>query len=186
MSSWKDTGALATQSGGTGFITHPAGSLLYGTSDAGQNGLAHLLTGSAGQLLVAGPAWSDLSWVDIAFNAANFTADAGSWTLDVSGDQVALYYWRPSPKWLGLWWTIGSSTISSSLATYLKIALPLGLTIARRFDNDCILINAGSTHGQAVGVATEGFLRIYNAANTTLTAGTDNVTTAGAVLLPTN
>lgn len=60
MATWKDTGALASISGGTGYTTYAGGDLLYGTGETGPNGLARLPVQVAGYLLGSdgsAPAW---------------------------------------------------------------------------------------------------------------------------------
>lgn len=61
MADWKDTGALTTGSGGTGFTTHPGGSVLVGTGGVGPNGLSQLAPGSSGAVLLSdgsNPIWT--------------------------------------------------------------------------------------------------------------------------------
>lgn len=60
MATWKDTGALGTISGGTGFTTYAGGDILYGTGEIGPNGLGVLPIQAAGFLLSStgsAPAW---------------------------------------------------------------------------------------------------------------------------------
>jgi len=66
-------------------------------------------------------------FVDVPFDAGNFTANnGGTWTL-VSGDQVKFYYLRMGPKIVRFYFHIDTSSVTaggSPAPTQLRIAIP--------------------------------------------------------------
>lgn len=163
MPRYKDNGAIDTRSGGTGFITHAGGVLLYGTGDVGPNGLAQLTIGGAGQMLRSSgsvPFWHDGGWNDITFNAGNFNSDVGTWVVG-SSDQVTYAYARDFNREIKLMFTIGQSTITGT-PNYLAIAMPLGLVITKTLSYVIRTYNSGIWNtGIAVPVAGESRVRLY-------------------------
>lgn len=85
-------------------------------------------------------------WTDVAYNAANFTASAGTWTVD-SGDQTT-YAYTLVGKTMTVAFFISGTDVSS--AASLRIAIPGGLTAAKAMRNPIQVIDAAT---YAVGFA---------------------------------
>lgn len=67
--------------------------------------------------------------IDVAFNAANFTASAGVWTL-TEPDQVAFAYRQNGGSTVSVWFTLNATTVSAA-PNLLFVAIPGGFTAAR-------------------------------------------------------
>jgi hypothetical protein len=80
-------------------------------------------------------------YVPIAYNAANFAANTGTWTVD-SADQVTLGY-SVVGKTLTLFFQIDNTDVSSA-TTGLLILLPAGYTCAARTQNIVQVADAGA------------------------------------------
>lgn len=120
-------------------------------------------------------------WTNVAFNAANFTASAGNWTVD-AGDQITLRYTLIG-KTMIVAFTIAGTDVSAA-PTQLRIAIPGGLTAAQRMDATCTIVNAGAAAEQgqifvAAAGTTINIERNGGAAFTT-TAG-DNTNVVGQI-----
>lgn len=122
----------------------------------------------------------------VSFSGGNFTADAGTWTVD-SGDVNANTYVKLSKL---LVWSLSLSTTSVSVATptYLKVALPAGTTIDKRTDGAFVYSSNGGAQaaGLWVAIAGEAFVRLYrDHASTVWAIGANNTEVRATVLLTT-
>src|SRR5690606_17792274 len=79
-------------------------------------------------------------WVDMPFDAGNFTTDTGTWTV-AEADQNTYAYQIDGNK-MTVSFDIRTSTVASS-PTQLRIAVPGGRTIARTMQNRVLALNAG-------------------------------------------
>lgn len=121
------------------------------------------------------------TWIDIPFDAANFTASAGTWTL-TSGDQIVLRYKiDENTFYLNFFLT---TTSVSNLGALLRITLPNGYTVnasAGTFQYHRAVDNGGVAVLALAAVAGGGtFIELYAtiaatgftiAANTTQVVG---------------
>jgi hypothetical protein len=119
------TGTLAMINGGTGLATTTAyGLIAAGTTATGT--FQNAGTGSANQLYVSGGSaalgsWQGGAWTTPTYAAGNFTASAGTWTVD-AGD-VTTYRYLQIGKTMVVAFTILTSTTSTT-PNALKIAIP--------------------------------------------------------------
>jgi len=90
-------------------------------------------------------------WTAVAYNSANYTASAGTWTVD-SGDQVT-YSYTLVGKTLTLVFFIQTTDVSSAAA--LRIAIPDGYTAAKATRNPCQIFDAG-TVGEGLAYVAAG------------------------------
>jgi hypothetical protein len=86
-------------------------------------------------------------WTAVAYSAANFTTNAGTWTVD-SGDQTLLAY-RLSGKTLTLKFTLINTTVSGSPAE-LRITLPAGAVVALGSQYGPFNYFDGAVHGLGI------------------------------------
>jgi hypothetical protein len=102
-------------------------------------------------------------WVPIAYNAANFTANVGSWT--VTAGMQNLFIYRLWGKSLSIKFSVINATVSGSPAE-LRIALPTGISIL--LGNQYCPFNYfdGAAHGIGAINVTAGatFLRLQREA----------------------
>lgn len=119
-------------------------------------------------------------WTAVAYNAANFTASSGTWTVD-SGDQVT-YAYAIVGKAITVSFTIVGTDVSATPAE-LRIAIPGGFTAARRMDSAVWLVNAGTREvGQAIVDAAGTYIRfLRSAAGNFSTTAADDTTVAGQI-----
>lgn len=118
------------------------------------------------------------AWQSVAFNAANFTANAGAtWGL-TSGDQVT-FAWDQVRKTVHLGINLNTTSITVATPTILSVALPF--TPAKAMAAFCYLNDNGTPRAGimyvAAGVATLNIQRLDGgafalAANTTQISGT--------------
>lgn len=84
-------------------------------------------TGGAGSVSTSGVSQPCVGeFIDIAFNAGNFTANnGGAWTL-VSGDQIAFYYLHMGPSVVRIYFHFATTSVSggSPAPTELRVAIP--------------------------------------------------------------
>lgn len=80
-------------------------------------------------------------WTTPAYNAANFTASAGTWTVD-SGD-VTTYAYTLVGKTMTVMFAISTTDVSAAPAQLL-IAIPGGFTAAKATRNPINVIDAGA------------------------------------------
>jgi hypothetical protein len=104
---------------------------------------------------IPGPAGGD--WVDIPFNAANFTADTGSWTVAAGNVVTHAYMVIGKTLWLTVW--VSPSNVAGS-PTVLRIALPPGMVVARYTASPIIIADAAAGATLAYAVAAVGATRI--------------------------
>ncbi len=120
-------------------------------------------------------------WATVAYNAANFTADSGNWTVDDADEVVSVI--RIDDTMI-VSFNIIASDISATPAE-LRIAIPGGLNAVRRADTTCLIVNAGGVTevGQvrvSAGEAVIKINRIAGAGNFSTTAA-DNTTVVGQI-----
>jgi hypothetical protein len=129
-------------------------------------------------------------WTSVSFNAADYSADTGTWVV-ASGDLTVDTAYTFVGKTLVLSFAVVTTTTTGS-PNYLKIALPSGLTVAtgRRADSVCLTYAPDGTTfeaGKINAMAGESFIRLYrypsfaafpNVTNTLLIQGTAMVPVA--------
>ncbi len=119
-------------------------------------------------------------WTAVAHAAGNFTASAGSWTVD-SGDQ-SLYRYTLVGKTMTLAWAIINTDVSA--ASVLHLAIPDGFTAAATIDGTYLARDAGGAAVFATcrTVSGQGYIELFPTPGTggtwTITAA-DNTTVVG-------
>ena len=100
------------------------------------------------------------AWTTPSYNAGDFTASAGTWTVD-SGD-VITYAYTTVHKLMTVAFEIHTTDVSATPVT-LRIAVPGGATIAKQMRNVITVINAGAaaTSGNVVAIAGTTYLSCY-------------------------
>lgn len=94
------------------------------------------------------------AWTSVAYSAGNFTASAGSWTVDV-GDQLVYAYIKHGKK-MTVAFEINTTDVTASPAT-LFLAIPGGFVSAKQISVPILAINAGSVISTALAqVAASG------------------------------
>lgn len=105
------------------------------------------------------------AWITPAYLAANFTANAGTWTVD-SGD-VTTYQYVLRGRTLTLAFYLDTTTTSGGMGADLRVAIPAGLIAAKTSQNP---IQTGDNNASAIGLGVAGValafitLRLVNAA----------------------
>ncbi len=98
--------------------------------------------------------------IAVAYAGGDYTADAGTWTVD-SGDLIT-YDYTVIGKRLKIDLTINSSSISSAAATRMQATIPNGYTYVKDARDPCFVFNGGtSTTGMARATAAATQLFIY-------------------------
>lgn len=87
------------------------------------------------------------AWTSVSFNAGDFTAQSGNWTL-ASGDQSVFAY-SVSGKTMTVSFTFLTTTVSAT-PTYLRVVIPGSYTAAKSLVN---LIGVNENVGQSIGFA---------------------------------
>jgi hypothetical protein len=102
-------------------------------------------------------------WIDVTYDAGNFTTDAGTWTVD-GADQVTYCYHIDGNK-MTVSFEIHQTDVGAG-PTQLRIAVPAGRVIARTTRNVMQYIDAGAAAAFGVVVAPAGttYLQCFNAA----------------------
>lgn len=104
-------------------------------------------------------------WTNVAFDAANFTAESGNWTLQ-EADQVAFKY-MIIDKTMFVTMQLESSTISATTA-YLLVKVPASKTIAQNSRSVALQTSPDQSTfsaGLIVAVAGQTSFRLYKTAN---------------------
>lgn len=119
-------------------------------------------------------------WTAVAYNAANFTASSGNWTVD-AGDQL-VYKYTLVGKTMTLAWSIANTDVSAG--SILRLAIPGGFTAASNASG----VHEARDSGAAAVLATcraasgQAYIELYPSAGTagtwTITAA-DNTTSLG-------
>jgi hypothetical protein len=86
------------------------------------------------------------SWITVPYNAANFTASSGTWTV-TAGNQGMFRYTILGGKTVVLNISIGGSTISGATPVRLKITLPAAIQSAVFFGGFMPMFYAITTSG---------------------------------------
>jgi hypothetical protein len=105
------------------------------------------------------------TWTTVSFNAADFTASAGTWTVD-SAD-VTSFAWSIVNKQMTVEFAVDATDVSATPA-FLQILIPGGYTSARLVYNQCYVKDAASS-------AVAGTVQV-NAADTKIYIGLTNGT----------
>lgn len=92
-------------------------------------------------------------WISVTYNASNFTASTGTWTVE-SGDQIVFKYTLIGKTMIVSIELFGTS-LSASPAS-LNIAIPGGFTAKVNTRNACQMIDAGTGIGGFLNVAAGG------------------------------
>jgi hypothetical protein len=119
-------------------------------------------------------------WTTVAYNAANFTADSGNWTVDDADETVSVV--RVDDTMI-VSFRVLTSDVSATPAD-LMIAIPGGLTAVRAVNTTCIIVNAGgaSEAGQVRVNAGETVIRISRLGGAAFsTTAADNTTVVGQI-----
>jgi hypothetical protein len=117
--------------------------------------------------------------IPVAFNAANFTGDTGTWTL-TSGDHIALVC-SLEGRHMTVAFQLQTTSVSGS-PNYLKIAIPGGYTAAYQVENKIRLSDNGTVRtGVAVVVSGENVIRIYRDDLATFTTSTNLTDVRGVI-----
>jgi hypothetical protein len=123
---------------------------------------------------------ADGVWTSVAYNAANFTANGATWTVD-AGDQID-YAYEISGKTMTVRWRIFTTDVSVA-ANQLRIAIPDGRTAAATSDGPFWYSNAAGAYSVGlVQVSASGtYLELYRDPALTLWSATaaDNTTLRG-------
>lgn len=120
------------------------GDIIYGNSTPAWARLAKPSVASFLGHNATDVAWDDGAWTAVSFNAGDFTASAGSWTV-ASGDLVTLAY-RLIGKYMTVAFHVQTSSVSST-PSVLNILIPASKTAARTITNACLSIDAGTAQG---------------------------------------
>jgi len=64
------------------------------------------------------------AWTDVAFDAANYTAAAGTWTVAAGFQSVLRYLVAPGPRIVFVTFSLGGNTTISASTAYLAITCP--------------------------------------------------------------
>lgn len=98
--------------------------------------------------------------ISVAYTSTDYTADAGTWTVD-SGD-LGTYTYTIRGKRLLIDFTATTTSISSASATRMQVLIPNGYTYTREARQGAVIFNGGtSTEGMARSVATETRMFLY-------------------------
>ena len=92
-------------------------------------------------------------YITPAYNAGDFTASAGSWTVD-SGD-ITTYAYNLVGKEMTVAFEIGNTDVSATPNT-LRIAIPGGFTSAKRMRNLIQSVDAGAASTVGVAIVSAG------------------------------
>ena len=125
----------------------------------------------------AGLGW----WTSPAFFAGDFTASAGTWTVD-AGD-VTTYAYTVVGKTMHLAFNIGGTDVSAG--AFLKLAIPGGFVAAKEMRATYQAIDAGAAAAVGLAQVTAGgtvvnLFATIAAGNFAITAG-DNTTVVGEI-----
>jgi hypothetical protein len=129
-----------------------------------------------------------MAWAGVTYNAANFTASAGTWTVD-SGDQLEYRWVRSGPSTLQIRFRIATTDVSGS-PVELRIAIPGGFVAQGPSSGNATVgyvsvTDAGVLSGGSIRVGHgDAFLRLLkeNTAAWTNTTG-DNTTVSGTATI---
>ena len=117
------------------------------------------------------------AWVNITFDAALFSAQAGTWTV-ASGDVTTLAF-RIIGKTLQFAWHVVTTTVSG-LPAALWITIPVSRVAKYKTGVPITVINAGTAGlGYAETVAASNVIWIYRESFTAWSNATDTTGTSG-------
>jgi len=113
-------------------------------------------------------------FIDVAYSAGNFTAGGSmTWTVD-AGDQITYAYYL-SGRILTVVTYLDTTSIGGTPALQLFIAIPVGFTASRKFQNVSTLFDNGVFALAYVRVSVSGTtIEIGRGDTTNLTASTNN------------
>lgn len=125
-------------------------------------------------------------WTAVPYSAANFTANAGTWTVD-AGD-VVTYAYTLVGKTMWLNFYLSATSVVAPLPAELRIALPGGATAAQVTVAPGLSVFDGSAYrvGSLVTAVGSAYvsLRLDPAGTATWPATTNATTVGGMVCLP--
>lgn len=189
------TGAIVGGStvAATGAITAASltttGAVAAGTSLAAGTSVVAGTTVAAGTTVTAGTTLKERArstpvgeWQDVAYNAGNFTASAGTWGVDAA-DQVTFQYMLVG-KTMWVAFVINQTDVTNA-GVSLRITIPGGFTAAKTSRQYLRVIDAGAAgaSGMAVITAATTVIECFSspaAAGFAITAA-DNTNVAGVV-----
>jgi hypothetical protein len=150
------------------------------------NGIAHNLLLASGKYVASnGRAVGDGIWTTPAYNAGNFTASSGTWTVD-SGDVGALTYTITGAKMMTVCFIIQSTDVSATPTT-LSILIPGSYVAASSVRNLLQVADAGTFGTGVVRVSAAGstidIFRSTSGAAWTSTSS-DNTDILGQITFP--
>ena len=124
-------------------------------------------------------------WTDVAFNAANFTASTGSWTLS-SPDQVTFRYMEIGHLMI-VEFDFSTTTVSATPAS-LRFAIPNGKTAAKDVAGKPYLYQdnaASDVYGNAVMVTGANVVRLFTLSGANFSVSTNLTRTYGLIAFET-
>jgi hypothetical protein len=128
---WTFANPLALKSGASGSQTWRL-SVAAGSGNvnvlADGTGLG-LSVNTAGDLYEKGRTTPLGHWIDVPYDAANFSAAAGM-TMDVSAANVSRYAYTLTGKTLTLTVQLGAVTLGGTASNEMRVSLPAGLSVA--------------------------------------------------------
>jgi hypothetical protein len=151
------------------------------------NGITHSLFLASNKFVASdGRAVGDGIWTTPAYNAANFTASSGTWTVD-SGDVGTLAYTITGAKMMTVVFIIQGTDVSATPGT-LIMTIPGGYVAGSYSTRNLIQVaDAGTVGTGSMGVAALGtsivFYRNTSGANWTATSS-DNTDVLGEISFP--
>ena len=125
-------------------------------------------------------------WIAVPYSAANFTANAGTWTVDAGDMQTCAYTLVGKTMWLSFYLT--ATSVVAPLPSELRIALPGGVTAALLTVAGGVSVYDGSAYrvGYLVTAQGDAFvrLRLDPGAAATWPATTNLTNVGGTVCIP--
>lgn len=137
---------------------------------------------SGGELYERGRSAAIGDWTDVAHDAGNFTASAGTWTV-ASGDQTTFAY-SIVGKSLVVTFSLFTTSVSTTPAE-LRIAIPGSYTAAKVAYAPVLIVDNGTrTMGTARTAAAGSTIVIEREDAGNFTASTNNTAVVGQIVIP--
>lgn len=121
------------------------------------------------------------AFISLAFNAGDFTA-GGSMTWTVGSGDVLNYGYSMNHKMMALALSLANTSVGGTLGNELRIAVPAGKTIAKRFDGTVRIVDNGVDQiGAARAVAGNTYISIFKVPLANFSASTDATAVLGQI-----